>query len=76
MKRLHSSLYTPQYLSLSCLGFQQQAMVPTKKDKGGKVIIFRVMMVKTRLVTFQLTPRAIACAIPNLGTFLAHRGLK
>lgn len=73
MKRLHSSLYTPQYLSLSCLGFQQQAMVPTKKDKGGKVIIFRVM---TRLVTFLLTPKAIACAIPNLGTFLAHRGLK
>ena len=23
-----------------------------------------------------LTPRAIACAIPNLGTFLAHNGLK
>jgi len=30
------------------------------------------------MVTFlcQLTPRAIACAIPNLGTFLAHSGLK
>jgi hypothetical protein len=24
----------------------------------------------------QHTPSAIACAIPNLGTFLAHRGLK
>ena len=23
-----------------------------------------------------ITPRAIACAIPNLGTFLAQRGLK
>lgn len=23
-----------------------------------------------------LTPKAIACAIPNFGTFLAHNGLK
>ena len=24
----------------------------------------------------ELTPKAIACAIPNFGTFLAHNGLK
>lgn len=27
-------------------------------------------------VVKKLTPKAIACAIPNLGTFFAHSGLK
>lgn len=34
------------------------------------------MASKIELIRIEFTPSAIACAIPNLGTFLAHNGLK
>lgn len=43
---------------------------------GISKIFFAVSRFNKLLRRLRLTPSAIACAIPNLGTFLAQRGLK